>query len=290
MQMRALVILAALLATLAGRPSAAPAQPASALRVRVHVDFAQPVSRPSVSGFLLSLGVARPPDVVVAALRPRLIRTSNVNVYDRVRGLGARYELISSDLWGYPFQRGWLGKGPPYADFARYDAFVRDLARRFRGRPVLWDVWNEPNGGFWAGTREQLFETRAAWWAYRAYAQGAGSRVAARGTDPPVAVLASRRSDGPDRAQVLLGYWERGATPPTAGVRVRLANLDALPFLRGRPRARVELWRIPRTLEQPLAQPIRVRTRTLRIRRGSARLRVTGLPLHEAYRLIVRRA
>jgi hypothetical protein len=38
---------------------------------------------------------------------------------------------------------------------AAYCAFARAAARRYSGRVDHWQVWNEPNGGFWKGTPEE---------------------------------------------------------------------------------------------------------------------------------------
>ncbi len=76
-----------------------------------------------------------------------------------MRGLGARYQLVLSDLWGYP-KDDWQGRGAPYTDFPKWEKFVRRQAEANRGKNVIWDVWNEPDGaGYWKGSREQFFKT-----------------------------------------------------------------------------------------------------------------------------------
>jgi Glycosyl hydrolases family 39 len=110
-----------------------------------------------MSGFLHGLGPPSPPVELVRPLRARLWRSDLTQApYERVAELGARYELVLSDLWGYPAS-GWGGRGPPYANLGAWERFVRRAARSQRGRELLWDVWNEPNAeGFWDGTREQF--------------------------------------------------------------------------------------------------------------------------------------
>jgi xylan 1,4-beta-xylosidase len=161
MQSRGPLVVCVALVLLTGGPAApAAARAHAALTATVRADFADPIrGRPSMSGFLLSMTGDRPPDSVVRPLRPRLIRHRDPAIWSRAQALGARLELIVSDGWGYPRQN-WLGKGPPYADFARWEAFVRSLAARTRGMSIAWDIWNEPDGAFfWSGTRRQLFET-----------------------------------------------------------------------------------------------------------------------------------
>ena len=43
-----------------------------------------------------------------------------------------------------------------------YAAFARAAATRYRGRIDHWQIWNEPNGGFWKGTPEQYAALLAA--------------------------------------------------------------------------------------------------------------------------------
>ena len=43
-----------------------------------------------------------------------------------------------------------------------YCAFAREAVRRYRGKVSFWQIWNEPNGGFWKGTPEQYAALLAA--------------------------------------------------------------------------------------------------------------------------------
>jgi hypothetical protein len=43
-----------------------------------------------------------------------------------------------------------------------YCNFVREAVRHFAGRVNFWQIWNEPNGGFWKGTPEQYARLLAA--------------------------------------------------------------------------------------------------------------------------------
>jgi len=77
------------------------------------VDFGRRVRTHSLVGFLHGLGPAKPPNRLVAPLRPRLWRGSLFSAsYDRASRLGARYMVVVSDQWGYPGQ-GWYGRSAP---------------------------------------------------------------------------------------------------------------------------------------------------------------------------------
>ena len=138
-------------------PATAPAAAPAGAHVRVDLD-AEPRRGPSMSGFLHGLEAGGPPDTAIRPLRPRLWRSIPHRApYERVAGLGARYQLVLSDLWGYP-SNGWNGRGPPWEDLGGWARTVRAAARSLRGRPAEFDVWNEPDAeSFWNGTREQFF-------------------------------------------------------------------------------------------------------------------------------------
>ncbi|OCR02566.1 beta-xylosidase [Oscillatoriales cyanobacterium USR001] len=124
----------------------------------VIVDFAAPQTNTnSVSGILHGIDPKNPPDSKIEPLQPKLWRAGRVDTYDRVVKAGAEFQLIVSDLWGY----GTNPKGWPYQNYPAWEDFVRQLARQNKGKKILWDIWNEPDWSnpFWAGTREQFFET-----------------------------------------------------------------------------------------------------------------------------------
>jgi xylan 1,4-beta-xylosidase len=143
------------LAALAVVAVLAPAASAGAATVRV--DFAKPLHPANMVGFVHGMNGKRPTDAMIEPLAPALWRGKLKDVpYKRVQEVGGRYTFVLSDRWGYPGN----GRRPPYADFRAWTRFVRKTARASRGRPVIWDIWNEPNEPwFWQGTREQLYET-----------------------------------------------------------------------------------------------------------------------------------
>lgn len=134
-------------------------------KATITVDFAaQELGIRSVSGFLHganSKNATQPPDKMVDPLRPKLWR-GTPDMYERAVRAGGRLEVIVSDTWHYPFQ-SWGGNGAPYEEHGKkWENHVRKLARENKGKQILWDIWNEPNGGepaFWNGSKEQLFQT-----------------------------------------------------------------------------------------------------------------------------------
>jgi Glycosyl hydrolases family 39 len=115
-------------------------------------------TRGSMNGFIHALDATSPDREWVAPLAPRLWRSDIRRApVGRAMSLGAHYQLVLSDLWGYP-GTGWEGKGPPWADLARWERFVRRVARENRERPVSWDIWNEPDAdGFWRGGQRRFY-------------------------------------------------------------------------------------------------------------------------------------
>jgi hypothetical protein len=63
---------------------------------------------------------------------------------------------------------GVFAYGPSFHDpltpegVAAYCAFARAAAQRYRGKIDYWQIWNEPNGGFWKGTPQQYARLLAA--------------------------------------------------------------------------------------------------------------------------------
>jgi len=143
------------------RPPGAPLAPeAGRADVAVSASLDERVeTRGSMNGFIHSLDATLPADDKVVSLAPRLWRSEPMRApIDRAIAFGAQYQLVLSDLWGYP-QSDWNGRGPPWRDLAAWEGFVRDTARAYRSRPVTWDIWNEPNDpGFWRGGQRRFLE------------------------------------------------------------------------------------------------------------------------------------
>jgi hypothetical protein len=139
------------------RTAPAPAPAPAAVEARADLGAPAPEAA-SMSGLLHGLRGEAPPDAAIRPLAPRLWRSIPLRVpHLRAARVGATYQYVLSDLWGYPGTR-WHGRGPPWRDLEGWARVVRRAARAERGRPIEWDVWNEPdNPAFFTGTREQFF-------------------------------------------------------------------------------------------------------------------------------------
>lgn len=150
------------LLALAIRNTCAPSCVASSeTTAQVTVDFSRPLpTSGSMLGFLHSLGKNSPDGRWIAPLDPAVWRGNPLSAsYERATGFGARYVLVVSDLWGYP-GAGWYGRQPPWEHPGQWFVFVRNLALAYRNRPLVWDIWNEPNVQyFWNGTQAQYYQT-----------------------------------------------------------------------------------------------------------------------------------
>jgi hypothetical protein len=116
----------------------------------------------------------------------------------------------------------------------------------------------------------------------RWYARGVASRVYGRPLEGAVEVLAAARSPRRSRAEVLIGLYDPhdGSAPADRLVRVDLAGLQRLPFVRRRPRVGVVGFRVPATGAAP-TRPEAIAAQVLPVRRGAAAVSVLVRP-HEA--------
>jgi hypothetical protein len=129
----------------------------------VTADFGERDAPKLKLGFLHNLSSTAPSDDLLLPLKPTAWRSSEHTApADRVRALGASQTIVLSDHWSYPVH-GWRPTGPPWTQLDRYEAWVRQFARRYKGQGLhYWDIWNEPDYKvFWDGTREQFYETFA---------------------------------------------------------------------------------------------------------------------------------
>jgi hypothetical protein len=126
------------------------------VEVAVSVDYGQRQTISLPWGFLHGVSTTIPPDSLLAPLKPTFWRSGGLARYDRVVALGARFEFVLSDGWQYPSKTfGW-----PWQNPQEWQAYVQKIAQQNIGRPILWDVWNEPNHPhFWVGSETQLFQT-----------------------------------------------------------------------------------------------------------------------------------
>ena len=129
-------------------------------------------------------------------------------------------------------------------------------------------------------------QPRAAWWAYKAYADSIAGRVATEATDLRLVAFSSRTGS---QAQVVLGDYVYQKQPMAVGdVRLRLVNVMTLPGVKKAGRVRCTLERIPNTGQAPLPSPLRVREETVPVVGGVAELTIPRVGPHEAYRVTLR--
>ena len=142
------------------------------------------------------------------------------------------------------------------------------------------------------GLRTASSQPRAAWWAYKTYADGISSRVSTTTSDHRVVALASATSSAPSQAQVLIGYVNSApaAAARPATVAVALGGLGALPFALNGAKVHVHVEKIPDTDEGGLASPIPVNDLDVPIVDGTARLDVANIGVGEEYVLTIGRS
>ena len=202
----------------------------------------------------------------------------------RWRGLGLR-ELHVSEAVGEHDQYlpgenvGYLG----YLEKGGADAAARACWPSLDGQS---NCYNDTLAGLLVPGTSQ---PRSVWWATRAYAEGAASRVLTRFGDSHVVGLASSGSAKPDSAQLLIANLKRRTgsrrSRSSVNVRVTLRKVSRLSFLRRAKRVKVAIEKFPATGEAPLTAPRRRRASKARIRDGEVLFTLHGVRPHEVYRL-----
>ena len=128
------------------------------------------------------------------------------------------------------------------------------------------------------------FEPRAAWWTYKAYADGVNSRVLSRSDNDRLVALASK-SNPQGKAQVLLGYFDRNYSSATT-VTLNLANLPALGIQSGQ-KVSLKLEKIPNNLEGAVQKLVTVKEEQISAGSGSLSYTIPNFNVHEGYLLTV---
>ena len=128
------------------------------------------------------------------------------------------------------------------------------------------------------------FEPRAAWWTYKAYADGVNSRVLSRSDNDRLIALASK-SNPEGKAQVLLGYFDRNYSSATT-VTLNLANLQALGIQSGQ-KVSLKLEKIPNNLEGAVQKLVTVKEEQISAGSGSLTYTIPNFNVHEGYLLTV---
>ncbi|MEG4106006.1 GH39 family glycosyl hydrolase [Microcoleus sp. S13_C5] len=128
------------------------------------------------------------------------------------------------------------------------------------------------------------FEPRAAWWAYKAYADGVNSRVQSWSNNNRLVALASK-SNPQGKAQILLGYFDPNFSSATT-VTLSLGNLEQLGIQRGQ-KITLKLEKIPNNQEVAVPQLVTVKEESLSVGSGSLAYVIPNLNVHEGYLLTV---
>jgi hypothetical protein len=128
------------------------------------------------------------------------------------------------------------------------------------------------------------FEPRAAWWTYKAYADGVNSRVRSRSDNDRLVALASK-SNPEGKAQILLGYFDRNYSSATT-VTLSLGNLEQLGIQRGQ-KITLKLEKIPNNEEGAVQKLVTVKEEQVSVGSGSLAYVIPNLNVHEGYLLTV---
>jgi hypothetical protein len=133
------------------------------------------------------------------------------------------------------------------------------------------------------------FEPRAAWWTYKAYADGFNSRVQSQSDNPQIVALGSRFNHNGE-AQVLLGYFKQKRSPQTATVTVNLKNLQQLGFIKRGQQILLKLEKIPDAKEQVVHKLVTVKKENLPVAQGTVQFVIPNFGIHECYLLTIGKA
>lgn len=135
------------------------------------------------------------------------------------------------------------------------------------------------------------FEPRAAWWAYKTYADGADSRVIGTTTDPKVVALGSSRSETENKAQVLVGFFrDSSASSPKTNVSVNLNNLNKLNFLANSRRVNIKIEKIPDAGERGVKNLDFISKKIFFLAGNSLKITLGEVAVNEAYLVTISQA
>ena len=129
------------------------------------------------------------------------------------------------------------------------------------------------------------FEPRAAWWTYKAYADGVNSRVLSRSDNDRLVALASK-SNPEGKAQVLLGYFDSNYSSATT-VTLNLANLQHLGIPSGQ-KFSLKLEKIPNNLEAPVQKLVTVKEESVSAVGNNLTYVIPNFKVHEGYLLTIK--
>jgi hypothetical protein len=133
------------------------------------------------------------------------------------------------------------------------------------------------------------FRPRAAWWVYKLYSDGVGSRVASTSSDVRVVCLSSQGSAVSGQAQVLLGCFDPlGEKDTSPSLTLTLRNLDKLPFVKGEGHFEVTYYRIPNSGSRAFPRLLSERKGTYPLSADGLVIKLPRLLIHQAYLLLLR--
>ena len=131
-------------------------------------------------------------------------RTINFSALDKLVGLARErkldlvYPFGATPMWASarPDEAGSYGPGSAAEprDIADWNDFVGRVARRYKGQILNYEIWNEPNGGFFTGTLQKLVEL------------GCSAAPILKSVDPNITIVSP---SGVGRDPVLLSWLDK---------------------------------------------------------------------------------
>ena len=156
--------------------------------------------------------------------------------------------------------------------------------------------WNDTKGGSNCANNTldgiltpDTHQPRAAWWAYKAYADTVPTRVVSRSSDRSVVAFATA-GDGQSASVVVGGFAYEDYGRGSVSVVVRLLNVSRLPFVGAGGRVHVRVEKIPDAGETALPTLLVVQEQNVAVTGGAAQVTLPPLAPHEAYRLTLGKA
>jgi len=177
----------------------------------------------------------------------------------------------------------YVGQGSQYSpgDILGY-LYYLELSRVEYASKSCWPGFAGPSNcnNFTLGglITPNTFLPRSSWWAFKLYADGWKTRVLSTSTDQFVNGLANTTSTG---AQVLVAVY--GKADVTKVCKLKLNKISFLPGFSSDSLVKIDVKKLPNSLEAPLDVPVSVQSYEVRAANDSLTLTLPTLSLHEAY-------
>ena len=156
--------------------------------------------------------------------------------------------------------------------------------------------WNDTKGGSNCANNTldgiltpDMHQPRAAWWAYKAYADTVPARVVSRSSDRSVVAFATA-GDGQSASVVVGGFTYGDYGCSSVSVVVRLLNVSRLRFAGAGGRVHVKMEKIPDSGEAAVPTLAVVQEQDVAVAGGMTQVTLPPLLPHEAYRLTLGKA